>query len=214
MFSRPDYCTNTVNEYYYEIHITVKTDKLSDFKEHCKMIDVKPVFIDFQLSNEKTVNDVMTSSTVKSNDLAIWDIVNKQVNSLSLKFNVVRVKIETEPTHYLAPKQYPVFKSSSHYFESHIAVHTTSNKLPLIQQLCEQHNAHLSRNPFKMLSDNNNNIVQMCTVRSKDGLSVFKHNVDKLFKDLSHIDYTEPPIIEFALFDSNVSHDKEWITLD
>lgn len=220
--------TNTIP---YEIHLTVqrhipdleltspsypimrfKSIDLDVFSNICKLNDMKPIFIDYQISTEHTINDVMTSSKFYGTD----ESVKKHAYELKAVLEkhgyiVCRVKIETIPTHILAPRTpHDRFENPSQYFEAHIAVKTDISNSDNIQRLCTLYKAHKSRNPFKKHGDNT--ITQMCTIRSHDiWYTAFASLVYDFHFQLSIFGEVDKPEIEFALFDTNTDHDADWL---
>ena len=97
------------------------------------------------------------------------------------------------------------------YFESHLRIVTTIEKRPLLQKIAIDNRAHLSRNFFKKVSDSE--YIIMMTLRNYDVVSeVFTAKVnalkDILIENNFEVDKVE---IEFAIFDSNDTHDSNWI---
>lgn len=204
----------------YEIHVTV--DALMDersiqiFKDTCQEINVKPIIIDLEVDGKVIMKDAMTSSVhYGDNNTAI-----KEANQIAKHFkingyDVLRVKIETVPWHPAAPsKGYFINNNEmpkNSYFESHLRIITTEGERKILEMIASRNGAHLSRNFFKKL--NNEQYVIMMTLRSyRDTSEEFKKKVDELQKILKEanfvVDKTE---IEFAVYDSKMDHDLEWI---
>jgi hypothetical protein len=199
----------------YEIHITVSlkdsTYDLKKFKEICSEINVKPIVIELEKDGEKIMDDVMTSSVwFGDNNTALWhsEFLANQLKSLG--FSVSRVKIETVPWHPAAPTGSDDMPDNS-YFESHLRIVTTKKRKNDLEDIANEYDAHLSRNFFKKINDDE--YIIMMTLRDDDtNYESFKEDVDYLKKTLVDdgfiVDKTE---IEFAVFDSNVNHDIKWI---
>lgn len=199
----------------YEIHITVNlkdsTFDLDRFKLICEELEVKPIVIELEKDGEKVMEDVMTSSVFFGNNNTALQRAEVLANNLkSLGFAVSRVKIETVPWHPAAPVKDDEMPDNS-YFESHLRIVTTSKRKADLEEIAEEYGAHLSRNFFKKITDDQ--YIIMMTLRDDDtSYESFKEDVDYLKKTLLDdgfvVDKTE---IEFAVFDSNVDHDIKWI---
>lgn len=205
----------------YEIHITVKSDgAIEEFKACCAELEVKPLVV--QLANGKVPNDVMTSSSIKCTPSELRDECMRILIGLEVMgWHTVRCKVETPPFHskvvHLQPRDILPFQ----YFESHIPVHVTDeDNTDLLWVICTRHlDMHLSANAFKV--DNQQRTI-MATYRSsahtaEQFLSATLNRVEVLQgKHPSYTDHrfafrADEPVVEFAIFDSNRSHDDEWI---
>jgi len=203
----------------YEIHVTVKRpNDLETFKEDCKEIGVKPIVIDLERDGETVLSDVMTSSVHFGDNKSASEEAERIKKRLEnppyfyVKYTVLRVKIETVPWHPVAPTAKNGFKmKEDNYFESHLRIVTTSERRELLEKIADLKKAHLSRNFFKKVNDNE--YIIMMTLRWHKGVyENFKMEVDTLKILLENynfeVDKTE---IEFCLYDSNHVHDAVWI---
>lgn len=197
----------------YEIHITVK-DARNSFKEDCASLKVKPIIIELEKDGVIVMNDVMTSSVHFGDNNSAIEAANQLATQLSLRgYNVARIKIETVPWHPAAPSVNDdhFHMPLGNYFESHLRIVTTKDRRDKLEEIADIYEAHLSRNFFKKL--NENEFIIMMTLRSKNVSSeIFSKDVDNLKDKLISsgfvVDKTE---IEFAVYDTNVNHDIEWI---
>jgi hypothetical protein len=196
---------------HYEIHVTVKTEDVKGFIEECGAIGVKPIVLDLQTQSGDSIQDVMTSSKVTGTDLDAVSGMRLVSDHLSFKgFNVVREKIETVPWH---PKALVHDENSgTGYFETHIPVLVREDNVKGFARLARFFSLHPSRNPFKKAS--NGYVVQMATLRKYNcSIDQFKRELDWAFDCIFKYGYSlyKEPEIEYALLDSNVTHDSDWI---
>lgn len=201
----------------YEIHITVqRPTNMLVFKMACEELNVKPLVIDLQKDEEVIMQDVMTSSVHYGDNRSAYDTAMGLRYDLSMKgYCVDRVKIETVPWHPAAPSRdddkYVMPQDS--YFESHLRIKTNNDKsnLNFLERTAKKFNAHLSRNFFKKLNDNE--YIIMMTLRSTDKTRErFKEIVDELKHYLTLTGYIVDKVeVEFAVYDTKISHDKAWI---
>lgn len=220
----------------YEIHITVDTSDMRDttlfdrkpfdieqFKVACNEIGVKPIVIDLEINELK---DVMTSSKFFGDNRTAYEESERISNELfEFGFEVVRKKIETVPWHPGAPvistgKEIP----NDCYFESHIGVIITKDEKEMLNEFVNSTltngnvielsgTTKLSKNFFKK-ADENGNFVNMLTYRSNMcGSSRFKLEVEGIKNLLNEEGFNfEKLEVEYAIYDTNVSHDNKWIT--
>jgi hypothetical protein len=204
----------------YEIHVTIDSmvhsvpGLLHEFKTICQNNNLKSIIIELEKNGETLMSDVMTSSVHYGDNNSAINAANEIANHFKINgYDVLRVKIETVPWHPAAPSVNDVNFSmpENGYFESHLRIVTTKQMKPILEKIAKQFNAHLSRNFFKKLNDNE--YIIMMTLRDyKSASEVFIGKVNKLKEVLTNaafaVDKTE---IEFAVYDSNVDHDLEWI---
>ena len=208
----------------YEIHITVdmKVDKfgqagpsIDDFKIDCSLLGVKPILLDLHLQDGAVVKDMMTSSTFMGNNREAYQEMKRISQGLkSFDYKVIREKIETIPWHPAAPSEkhvQPVMPPNC-YFECHINVLTTDDKLEELKGLAEEWDSHMSRNAFKKFDDGQ--LIIMVTYRSyKDMFETFKEHLDTFKPCLESFGFKwEKEIVEFSIYDTKVSHDAAWIS--
>ncbi len=199
----------------YEIHVTIKNPgDVDKFKEDCQEIQVKPIVIDLQDNNSKTIMlDVMTSSVFYGDNAGAYNKTREITYFLKEKgYEVVRQKIETVPWHPAAPSNKhvtPVMPKNC-YFESHLQIITTTDRKPELEIIAKKNNAHLSRNFFKKVSENE--YIIMVTLRTKKGTyEEFKTELEVLKSNLAAADFQIKKFeVEFSIYDTNVSHDYNW----
>lgn len=227
----------------FEIHVTVEADSflesISEFKEDCVEIGVKPIVIDLEINNGSILKDVMTSSKHFGDNRSAYEESERIVSELKDKgYKVVRNKIETVPWHPAAPqdkdKDHPLFHGepipNGCYFESHIGIIISPEEKEDLNELVDFLNegicefsgtAKLSRNFFKrsesgkfvnMLTYRSNMVTSKefeSEVRSIEKIISGKNNWS-LLSNFKKFDY-EKVEIEYAVYDTNVTHDAKWI---
>lgn len=199
----------------YEIHITVSIidNMIPTFCAVCQNIDVKPIVLELQRTNNNYIQDVMTSSVHYGYNHTAYHTMTTIADTLRQHgFEVVRQKIETVPWHPAAPKTNDDPMPTGCYFESHLAVLCCNDSLVQLSQLSQQHNAHLSRNQFKTIDEES--FIMMVTLREYSGGRVqFEQNVRQLKQIMEQHGFSVDKVItEFSIYDSKVSHDAEWMT--
>jgi len=216
----------------FEIHVTVSVGdefdglvELEHFKKSCVEIGVKPIIIDLEIK-EDFVKDVMTSSKHFGDNRSAYEESIRIVNELNKRgYKVLRNKIESVPWHPSAPvistgKEIP----NNCYFESHIGVVITPDEKEDLNtfvrstltngQLIElSGTAKLSQNFFKKSKDGSK-FVNMLTYRSNMcGSPKFKLEVEGIKQLLNEEGFEfEKVEVEYAIYDTNVSHDAKWIS--
>jgi len=223
----------------FEIHVTVEVDlpigdgdvttdwygSISEFKEDCKDIGVKPIVIDLEINDGSILKDVMTSSKFFGDNRTAYEESERIVKSLRDKgYKVVRNKIESVPWHPAAPvmsrgEAIP----NGCYFESHIGVSIYPNQKEDLETfirstLTNGHlielsgTAKLSQNFFKKSNDGSR-FVNMLTYRSnmcgRPKFELEVKGIQQLLKE-EGFDF-EKVEVEYAVYDTNVTHDAKWI---
>jgi len=213
---------------------------IKDFKNQCLSIGVKPIVIDLEINDGSVIKDIMTSSKHFGDNRSAYEESERIVKELRNRgYKVVRNKIESVPWHPAAPqdkdKDHPLWNGdpipNGCYFESHIGVIVTKESKPDLEYLVEFLNesicefsgtAKLSRNFFKKTDDDK--FINMLTYRSNMvNAKEFEgevRSIEKIISGkndwsmLSHFrsfEY-EKVEIEYAVYDTNVTHDAKWIT--
>ena len=228
----------------FDIHVTIEADSflesISEFKEDCKSIGVKPIVIDLEINDGSIIKDVMTSSKFFGDNRTAYEESERIVRELKdMGYKVVRNKIETVPWHPAAPQNsdpnHPLWHGeeipNGCYFESHIGVIISPEEKDDLNELVEFLNesicefsgtAKLSRNFFK--KNESGKFVNMLTYRSNrvnatEFISEVKSieniisgkndwSMLSVFKSFEY----EKVEIEYAIYDTNVTHDAKWIT--
>lgn len=204
----------------YEIHVTIKKpDDLDYLKDFCEKIGTKLIVIDLEKNNEIVMQDVMTSSVHWGDNRSAYEeamrIKNRINEHIFTRPNwiVTRVKIETVPWHPAAPRVSDEKQTMPDdcYFESHLRIVTKESDRRRLETIAAFFKAHLSRNYFKKLS-NDNYIIMMTLRNDNTSYERFKIDVEQLSNHLKlegfEVDKTE---IEFAVYDSLKEHDIKWI---
>ena len=212
---------------------------IDEFKEDCSMVGVKPIVIDLEINDGSIIKDVMTSSKFFGDNRTAYEESNRIVTELKNRgYDVVRNKIETVPWHPAAPqekeKDHPLFHGepipNGCYFESHIGIIISPEEKEDLNELVDFLNdsicefsgtAKLSRNFFK--KSESGKFVNMLTYRSnKVSYKEFESEVRSIEKIISgendwsllsnfkKFDY-EKVELEYAVYDTNVTHDAKWI---
>ena len=214
----------------FEIHVTVEAPRYIDkFKDACSKIEVKPIVIDLEINDGSVIKDVMTSSKHFGDNRSAYEESKRICKELELQgFKVLRNKIESVPWHPAAPthctgEEIP----NGCYFESHIGVIITPERKEELQEFVEGLNqnctvagrvelggtAKLSRNFFKKMEDGK--FVNMITYRNNmTSNKEFQDEVKQIENSLKHwannFEY-EKVEVEYAVYDTNVTHDAKWI---
>ena len=199
----------------YEIHITVKTEtsRIPEFKDDCKEIGVKPIVLSLQTTQTQHImQDVMTSSVFLGDNSSAYNTavaIGKELTACG--YDVVRTKIETVPWHPAAPTMVGDEMPKDCYFESHVAVRTSVFRRDRLAELAIKHNAHMSKNVFKIVDDSN--FIQMMTIRWYSGIYAdFDRTIDIFIANLNDEGFElEKKIVEFSVYDTKVNHDAAWL---
>lgn len=190
----------------------LEKEAITHFKTICNKTGVKPIVLDLENNSEIVMKDVMTSSHHFGNNTSSYYECLRIAYELEEKgFTVVRKKVETVPWHPAAPSKSGDKMPEDCYFEAHIGCVITKKQKSLLKELSKSFGAHLSRNYFKKLDDGK--FVNMITLRRYDGLyESFEIGVNSLQNALekNNIKF-EKVIIEFAIYDTKVSHDFKWL---
>lgn len=206
----------------YEIHVTVEVDQekiQSDFtdmfKSACEKINVKPIVLDLSNNGSLVMKDVMTSSKHYGDNRTAYEEMKRISGQLSrLGYKVVREKIETAPWHPGSPKKPGNEMPRNCYFESHIGVLISTNpeeRLEL-EALVKKLDGHLSKNTFKKVEDDK--YVIMLTIRDYHvSKEEFERRVEKALAELKVGGWNIPKkeVVEFAIYDTKISHDYLWL---
>jgi len=224
----------------FEIHVTVDMERIidgdgdstngkklfiKDFKNQCLSIGVKPIVIDLEINDGSVIKDIMTSSKHFGDNRSAYEESERIVKELRHRgYKVVRNKIESVPWHPAAP----VISTGREiengcYFESHIGVTILPNQKEDLETFIRStlNNGHLielsgtaklSQNFFKKSNDGSR-FVNMLTYRSNMcGRPKFTLEVDGIKHLLKEEGFDfEKVEVEYAVYDTNVTHDAKWI---
>lgn len=207
----------------FEIHITIDSANIEDFKSDCKECGVKPILLD--LYNSKTViNDIMTSSKFSGDNRSVLEEVKRIEDFFNdKKYSIKRSKIETVPWHPASPKTENDAMPKNCYFESHIPIIVNTEYVgwhgiisDLINKFTEsykQYSVRISRNALKKYDKTSS--LFMLTIRSAetyyDHFSNAVTDLKSKFEEYLPRDVANKNEIEFSIYDTNIAHDNKWM---
>lgn len=211
------------DENYYNDNI--KGIFIDEFKRTCGKIGVKPIVIDLEINDGSIIKDIMTSSKHFGDNRSAYEESERICSELKkYGYKVLRNKIESAPWHPAAPvistgKEIP----NGCYFESHIGVVIKPEEKERLNEfvkytLTDGHlvelsgTSKLSQNFFKRSKDGEA-FINMLTYRSNMcGSPKFKLEVEAIKHLLKEEGFEfEKVEIEYAVYDTNVTHDSKWI---
>lgn len=224
----------------FEIHVTVDANNITEtklnefftypydlhtFKSVCDGIRVKPIVIDLEINDGSIIKDVMTSSKHFGDNRSAYEESKRICDELKRHgYKVLRNKIESVPWHPAAPvistgKEIP----NGCYFEAHIGVTIYPGQKDELNDFVKSTltdsslielsgTAKLSQNFFKKSKDGSK-FVNMLTYRSNMcGSPKFKLEVEGIKHLLQEEGFEfEKVEVEYAVYDTNVTHDAKWI---
>ena len=226
----------------FEIHISVDAKVARDhnnrnaefnmdyFKETCIEIGVKPIMLDLEINGQTPIKDVMTSSKHFGDNRSAYEESERIAKSLDkIGYNVLRKKIETVTWHPAAPSELVSDKldfetdeviPNDCYFESHIGVVISPDMKPNLVSIIDELQSTLVRGSIKLSqnffkkSKNGEKFVNMLTYRNnKIGSINFKKDVEYIKDVLKNEGFEYEKVeVEYAIYDTNVTHDIKWIT--
>lgn len=201
----------------FEIHVTVSKDSdIAKFKEVCLSLGVKAICLELiNEKNEHMLDEVMTSSKFYGNNAQVYEEICRISSRLKSEgFLVEREKIETVYWHPSAPSSIEGNKKMHRngYFESHLDVFISEKDKEKLETISKKHKAVVSQNTRKIYE---NGSVYILTLRNYSSLvEEFVLQVKALEMDLKKeelLKESDKSMIEFALYDTKISHDREWI---
>lgn len=184
----------------FEIHITIESNNIEQFKLDCKNLNVKPILID----TIKDTTQLMSSSKHNSaNYKLVLDNLTNEFKSLG--YNILRKKVEKFPN--------KTKDKDFIYYESHLRLKLPKqfNNSNLLNE-CNKLNFHVSKNLFKTSNEFD---YQMITYRNYNlSFNKFNQQINKMKRFLTkeNIDFDKIEIEE-CIFDSNEKIDKNWLSL-
>lgn len=213
----------------FEIHVTVDASEvdIDSFRSKCESLSVKPIVLDLEL-NDSVIKDVMTSSKHFGDNRSAYDESIRIVNKLkNFGFKVVRNKIETVPWHPAAPREQTGIEiANGCYFESHIGISILPEEKESLKEFVNGLNsgctdygiiklggtAKLSQNFFKKSKDGSR-FINMLTYRDNMNCTKdFQREVEAIKSHLTNLGFEfEKVEVEYAIYDSNVTHDAKWL---
>jgi NTP pyrophosphatase (non-canonical NTP hydrolase) len=200
----------------FELHVTVEPQQNPEyFKAICAELGVKPILLDLINEKGESIQDeIMTSSKFFGTNQQAYNEVSRISDGLEkANIKIVRIKIESTPWHPAAPSNGVGNKKmkKNGYFESHTDVLVAPKKIKLLRKIATHHSAVVSHNLRKVLPDGTKKLI--LTIRSYKGFyEDFKLLSRALTNDLIKNGFEpDPDLIEFAIYDTAVDHDKSWI---
>jgi NTP pyrophosphatase (non-canonical NTP hydrolase) len=194
----------------FELHVTVKPENIEKFKEVCKKLGCKPVYLKL-LSPTGSSDELMTESRVfGSNRDAYVELKRVSLDLRNAGFEVIREKIETVPWHPGAPRENGSVENmpENNYFEAHFSYDIPKDRgLNLLVN--SGYNLAIS-----ILKSNDETDRVLLTVRSSDGdYEKFKILVGRQKYSIWRLIGIDPrsELHEYSIFDTNISHDIGWI---
>ena len=201
----------------FEIHVTVdKSSDIEQFNYTCSKLGIKAICLDLiDYDGNAMVDEMMSSSRFFGNNLEAYEELIRISKGIEQDgFKVVRQKIETTTWHPVVPSKKPGNKKMkvNGYFESHIDIFVKAGRLPELIRIAKPNKAVISHNVKKTNPDGSKKII--LTIRAYKGLyEDFKEKSKALFKALAEKGFNpDQELIEFALYDTNVTHDESWIS--
>ena len=208
---------------FFEAHITLKNtaeiQNTDNFEKFCNENKIKPIVI--ELERGDVPKQIMTSSLHNGNFDDIKEEVEQLAEKMKLKnYKVSRLKIEAHPDNTGIPKTKNDIlpHQIENYFEAHYKIllplsTSIQTKKDLIS-LSEKHEAHLSKNAFKKRKNNLEErfvTKRIYSVGKREAYQTFDELEQALKKNKYQID---KKIVEYCVFDSNISIDKNWLALE
>ncbi len=212
------------------VHVTCSGGPgVAAFKELCGKLGCKSILIELPkgdvcirfcaaraCANMQHAHQMMTSSYHRGEFQAVQNIAFELTRELARSgFEISRTKIEAMCSSAGVPQtdDEAMTVSASNYFEFHAKLRLNPGvDSSALDQLCVAHEAHLSRNAFKMLDKG---IVErfvtqrMYKVGRETALNRFAKCVEDL-ESLRHVIVLSKQR-EYTVYDSNVALDRGWI---
>jgi len=194
----------------HELHVTANpnTTDTGLFQEICGQLGVKAHVIYNELPNGETSTDLLTGSEYECTSAESLSELGRIASGLrTAGIEVVREKIETTPWHPLAPKTANDPQKPGTYFESHFTLPDlpTTHGWKLLQW---------RGTPFYISTTDSKREkgLLFATMRDYQSTSmVFCQKIEDIYNALAEQIEVTQPTVEFAMYDSNPDHDKEWV---
>lgn len=195
----------------HELHVTVAADTTdpSLFQETCNDLGVKAHVIYNEIPDGDSTVDYLTGSEINCRSTEAFKELGRIAAGLrSAGLEVAREKIETTPWHPLSPKSSLDQLNPGSYFECHF----TLPDLPTIHGFRVLEWGGI---PFLISTTENKRKKGLLFATMRHYISTagaFCQNVNDIHSALTEqIGSVKLPTVEFALYDSNPNHDKEWV---
>ena len=205
-----------VSHHLYELHLTIACNDKSEFdilRDTCGDLGIKCIEIILGTGNFQ--KHTITGSFHRGSLTSVLEEAHALSNLLSKRgFDVTRVKLESTLENPIVPTDASSASrmSSEQYFECHAKIVVPQSGPDLVlRELCERHGAHLSKNPSNVLADG-----KYCVFLTQRFFKMMKSQAtgafDALLADLrAHSFVISNVMHEYALIDSNIGLDEEWI---
>jgi hypothetical protein len=185
----------------FEIHATVLSDNIEQFKNDCKEFGCKSLLIELQ-GKSNSYQQLMTSQSFRHKN---WNLELKSIKDRleNKKYKIDRLKVEINP--------YAHFNDDIKYYETHFRIKTNDAKSGLLEKISHDNNFHMSRNVFKNIDKNF--YYRMATYRTYDlDLNKFENTILNFKNKLSDNNFEFDKVeVEACIFDTNDSIDQEWL---
>ncbi|GEM46796.1 hypothetical protein [Deinococcus cellulosilyticus] len=172
---------------------------------------MKPLVIEL---HEGLPTQPMTCSRVQGTLQQVQQEVERICEAfLGHGFPVVRVKVEAAPWNAITPQTSRDLKTEdqNRYFEHHCKVLIPeTGDLEILQQVCQGHGAHLSRNAFKTLKEGGQE--RFVTLRMYGvALDQAQEQADLLRIHLEQAGFScQKSIMEYCVLDTQIELDAGW----
>lgn len=205
----------------YEFHVTIDASHITPeaFTHTCTVLGGKPIILDLAINASTAAEDYMTSHhTLLASDEEAYAELTRVTDALTSEgYCVTRRKIESAPWHPAAPHTLGEPMREGSYFESHLSVVIPLEDVPALRVavLTNQHVVplHLSRNILK--SNGDGTVTILTTLRDRATYyDDFAQQVEQSIAFVTSLGYglKKAPVVEYAVYDSNVHHDDRWMT--
>ena len=194
----------------HELHVTADpaTTDPQLFREVCGRLGIKAHVIYNETPQGETTADYLTGSDYQCTSAeSVVELGRIATGLQSAGLQVVREKIETVPWHPLAPKSASDTQRPGSYFESHFT-------LPDLPTVHGRRILQWQGEPFYISTTDNKRRdgLLFATLRHYNSTAEeFCQTIEELHSALSQQIVVEYPAIEYAMYDSNPSHDRAWI---
>ncbi|MBP7807430.1 hypothetical protein KA047_02945 [Candidatus Saccharibacteria bacterium] len=194
----------------HELHVTVAPDSdQTVFRSICDDLGVKAHIIYNETPAGVTTVDLLTGSELEGGSGSAFVELGKIATGLrSVGLEVVREKIETTPWHPAAPKMSLDQMRPGTYFECHFT-------LPDLPAMHGYRPLEWGGVPFLISTTDSKRQRNLLFATMRHYISTagaFCESVDRIHGALSaQLGEVKKPTVEFALYDSNPHHDKEWV---
>jgi len=184
----------------FEIHVTVRSNDVNQFRLHCAEFGCKPLLIELQ-NGADTYQQLMTTQKFSHSD---WvGEIDRVKTYMSDKYHIERIKVEINP---YAHQGIPI-----KYFETHYRIKANPSNIDILTRIISDAGFHKSKNIFKRINDVD--FYQMATYRTYD-IDITKFEMVILdFRDtLTTNGFEHDKVeVEACIIDTNDSLDYKWL---